>query len=64
MDITGRWLNVRQGSSQAMGSQRNSRCGAEKKRITKVNKWGRGMHWFWVEVFREGGLDFCALIEV
>jgi hypothetical protein len=42
MDITGHWLNVKQGSYQVMGSQQNSCCGAEERKTTKVDKWGRG----------------------
>ncbi len=29
-----------------------------RKKNNKADKWGKGMHWFWVEVFREGRLDF------
>jgi hypothetical protein len=42
MDITRRWLNVKQESCQTMGSWQNSYCGVEKKKTTKVDKWGRG----------------------
>ncbi len=42
VDITGCWLNARQGSYQATGSQWNSYCGAEERKTTKVDKWGRG----------------------
>jgi len=29
-----------------------------RKNNSKADKWGKRMHWFWVEVFREGMVDF------
>ncbi len=63
MDIIGHWLNVRQGSYQVMGSWRNSHCGAKERRTTKqINDEGNGYKY--IEVFREGRLEFWALTEV
>ncbi len=35
VDITRHWLNVKQGSCQAMGNWWNSRCGAKERRIVR-----------------------------
>ncbi len=42
MDIIRHWLNVKQGSCQAMGNQWNSHCGVEESRtIRQINGgWG------------------------
>ncbi len=59
MDIIGHWLNVRQGSYQAMGSKQNSHCGVKERRTSKQisGEWG----WIFLggsEVFKQGRLDF------
>jgi len=31
---------------------------SRRKKNNKADKWEKRMHWFWVEVFREGMVDF------
>jgi len=57
VDIFGHWLDVKQGSYQAMWSQHNSCCGAKERRTTRQIS-GEWEVDFFLEVFKKGRLNF------